>query len=157
MADHAPPAEAPVEEEGMDVGEEENVEEEEGVVGEGGAMEDGSGDAGGSGAAGLGFDAGSGVWMAAAAVGVEMTEYQSNLLLRRKQLQEERKALAREVKVDEQKRARLVEKLKGVSDADLMQMLGARAAATLERQDYLYLIDIGEFSCSMNYICIHMI
>jgi hypothetical protein len=50
------------------------------------------------------------------------------LVQRRKALRQERQQLSKELKNAERKRARLIERARGLSDKDIMSLMGARAA-----------------------------
>ena len=71
---------------------------------------------------------GGGVWAAAAALG-DPGAHQQELEARRKQILRERDEVRRALRNEDRKRQRLIEKAKGLSNQDLMDILAARAAA----------------------------
>ena len=84
----------------------------------GAASSDGSG---GPGAAGL--------WAAAASLGDQSASQVAQLEQRKKELMAERNAVKRELKNEQRKRVRMMERARGLSDADLANILATRAAA----------------------------
>ena len=72
---------------------------------------------------------GGGVWAAAAAMGDTVGERRLDLQNRMKELAKQRRVLAQESKADERKRSRLMERARGLSNGDLLSILGQRAAA----------------------------
>ena len=111
-------------EEGVDFADDELEEEAEG---------DGAADVGGIGgiAAGAGDvgGAGGGVWAAAAALGDAAAGRRAELVQQQKDLKAQRRRLTMDLANENRKRVRLLEKAKGLSDADLMAILASRAAA----------------------------
>ena len=75
-----------------------------------------------------------GDWLAAAAGSERPDEEILQLERRRKELRAERSTLSRDLRIAEKRRTRLVEKARRVSDADLMNILSARAAAKAKSQ-----------------------
>ena len=67
------------------------------------------------------------VWAAAAPLGADMAASQQALIERKRQLQRERAELAKETKAAERKRMKLMEKARGLTDEDLMSIIGQRA------------------------------
>ena len=84
----------------------------------GAASSDGSG---GPGAAGL--------WAAAASLGDQSASQVAQLEQRKKELMAERNAVKRELKNEQRKRVRMMERARGLSDLDLTNILATRAAA----------------------------
>ena len=72
---------------------------------------------------------GGGVWAAAAALGDTSGAAYADLMERRKALKRERDTLQKTIKAEERKRLRLIEKARGLTDQDLLQIIGSRAAA----------------------------
>ena len=72
---------------------------------------------------------GGGVWAAAAAVGDMGAGNISALMERRKALQRERDMLSRSLRAEEKRRARRMERARGLSDQDLLDIITSRAAA----------------------------
>ena len=70
-----------------------------------------------------------GVWEAAALIGDQTVERLANLEDRKKRLYVEGEALKKDIKNVERKRLRLKEKARGLSDADLLDIIATRAAA----------------------------
>ena len=72
---------------------------------------------------------GGAIWAAAAAIGGDAVGGLSDLQARRKQLLREREQVAREIRNAERKRARLLERARGLSNEDLLAVMGVRAVA----------------------------
>ena len=70
-----------------------------------------------------------GVWEAAALIGDQAIGRLTELENEKKRLYSEREALQKEIKNEERKRLRHKEKARGLSDADLLDIMAARAAA----------------------------
>ena len=70
-----------------------------------------------------------GVWEAAALIGDQGLEQLTDLENRRKRLYAEREALQKDIRNAERKRLRLIEKARGLSDTDLLDIMATRAAA----------------------------
>lgn len=68
------------------------------------------------------------MWAAAAAIGDAPSAQIKALEAERKRLRQERHKVALDLKNAEKKRARLIEKAKGLSDQDLLDIIALRAA-----------------------------
>ena len=71
----------------------------------------------------------SGVWAAAVAIGDEAADRLAVLSARNKALQAERRQLRTESRLEERKRQRILARARGLSDSDLLGIVGMRAAA----------------------------
>ena len=72
---------------------------------------------------------GAGVWAAAVAMGDPAVDHLSALAERKRTLEAERQRLALDIRNAERKKARLVERARGLSDVGLMQIVASRAVA----------------------------
>lgn len=72
------------------------------------------------------------VWAAAAAIGDASADTFEQLAQRRRELIQERSRLNQQIKLEERKRARRVERARGLTDADLLGIIAARATAKMK-------------------------
>ena len=72
---------------------------------------------------------GAGVWGAAAMIGDASSSALKDLAEQRAQLRRQRDDVNRQIRNGEKKRARLIERARNLSNADLLSILGSRAAA----------------------------
>ena len=70
-----------------------------------------------------------GVWAAAAALGDAAGDERAAMLRRQRELREERRRLQMDLNSSNRRRARLLERARGLTDADLLDIISARAAA----------------------------
>ena len=72
---------------------------------------------------------GAALWAAATAVGDVAGDELASAMTRRTALKRERDALSRQIRAQEKRRVRTLEKARGLSDKDLLSIMTARAAA----------------------------
>ena len=86
-------------------------------------------DAASTGTGGAGASSSAGVWAAAAAIGDQSATELAQLEQRKKELQAQREIVKRDLRNAQRKRVRLLERARGLTDADLTSILATRAAA----------------------------
>ena len=86
-------------------------------------------DAGSTSAGGADVSASAGVWAAAAQIGDQSATELAQLEQRKRELQAQREIVKRDLRNEQRKRVRLMERARGLSDTDLTTILATRAAA----------------------------